>query len=423
MRPEPEQILIVEDSRTYAELLRRRISQQLEFGVLVATTLAQARELVAAHRERIFAAVLDLNLPDAQHGEIVDLIVGEKICAIVLTSTLDEPVRQQVIDKNIADYVVKQSLHDIDYILQLLQRIARNREVEVMVVDDSPTYRHVLRHHLQPYKYRVLEAGNGREALALLAEHPEIRLVLTDTKMPEMDGFELTTELRKTHSKEQLAIIGLSAESGGRLSARFLKRGANDFLVKPFSKEEFFCRVNQNIELIDLVREISERTSRDYLTGLYNRHYFFELGDKYFENARRHQLGLSVAVVDIDHFKSVNERFGHAAGDRVIRRVAGLLAENLRRTDVIARFGSEEFAVLAVNAGDHDLETFERLRRAVEEMTLQHAGQPIKVSVSIGLTRVLGDDLMGMVQQAEALMRQAKQQGRNRLVHDDGPAA
>jgi diguanylate cyclase (GGDEF)-like protein len=416
-----QSVLIVEDSRTYAELLRRRIGRHLAFDVLVAPSLAATRTLLDRHGDAIFAAVLDLNLPDAPNGEVIDLVLERGISAVVLTSNRDEKTRKATLERNVLDYVVKESLNDLDYIVQLLRRVELNQRTEILLVDDSPTARYQLRQHLEPYKYRVHEAGSGEEALACIEAHPDIRLVITDNQMPGMDGFELVTELRRHISKERLAIIGISAESGGALSARFLKRGANDFLVKPFSQEEFTCRVGQNVELVDLVREISSRADRDYLTGAYNRHYLLEIGDKYFENARRDQLELVVAVIDVDYLRGVNDAYGHDAGDEVLRRIAASLTGHLRRTDVIARYDAEQFCVIAVNTAATSLETFERLRQEIAGLEIRHAGHTIQVTVSIGLARQLGNSLEDTLRHADALVQKAKRDGRDRVVTDEAP--
>ena len=278
MKTEDFYLLIVEDSRTYRELLSRQLAKRLKFGILAAANFAEAQQLIAEHKDRIFLAILDLNLPDAPNGEIVGEVLSHGISSVVVTATFDENVRQQIISKNVVDYVIKEGMQDLIYISRLIDRTWRNQEICVMVVDDSPTYRHVLKNFLLPHKYKIIEADGGEAALRELSANPDVRLIITDNQMPGMDGFELVSEVRKSFSKEDVSIIGLSASNDGSLSARFLKRGANDFLGKPFSKEEFFCRVNQNIEMIEMIHEVKESANRDYLTNLYNRRYFFGLG-------------------------------------------------------------------------------------------------------------------------------------------------
>ena len=216
MVDEKQCILIVEDSRTYAELLHRQINRQLDFEVLRAADLATARQLIEAHKERIFVAILDLNLPDAPDGEVVDLVLENGISAIVLTATFDNAVREKVVSKSIIDYVVKENVHDLDYVVKLIRRAVRNQQTKILIVDDSGTYRYVLKNQLLPYKFQILEAENGRAALEVLQQNEDIQLVITDNQMPVMDGFELITEIRKSHPREQLSVIGLSASVAGR---------------------------------------------------------------------------------------------------------------------------------------------------------------------------------------------------------------
>jgi PleD family two-component response regulator len=122
----------------------------------------------------------------------------------------------------------------------------------------------------------VLEAENGEEALNIIDEHKDIRLVITDFNMPKMDGFELTKKLRQLYTKQDMAIIGMSTYGNNLLSARFLKIGGSDFLNKPFLEEEFFCRINQNMDLLEYIKNLRFVATRDFLTGLYNRRHFFE---------------------------------------------------------------------------------------------------------------------------------------------------
>ena len=411
-------ILIVEDSRTYAELLHRQIDRQLDFEVLRAADLATARQLIETHKDRIFLAILDLNLPDAPDGEVVDMVLENGISAIVLTATFDNAVREKVVSKSIIDYVVKENVHDLEYVVKLIRRAVRNQQTKILIVDDSGTYRYVLKSQLLPYKFQILEAENGRAALEILKQNEDIQLVITDNQMPVMDGFELITEIRKSHPREQLSVIGLSASSGGALTAGFLKRGANDFLSKPYSKEELYCRVSQNVEITDLIREIKETSNRDYLTGLFNRRYFYDIGDRYFASARRNHLQLVVAMIDIDFFKSVNDSFGHEAGDLVISAIARTIKDDLRQTDVVARMGGEEFCVLAVNAGPSYEKVFERIRAKVQEVLIPYENKEISVTVSCGVTGQLAETLSDTVRKADELLYMAKQQGRNRILTD-----
>ena len=411
-----EIILIVEDSPTYAATLKRKIAQRLPFQVIVAGTLAEAREVVAAHRAAIFMAVLDLELPDAPGGEVVDYALKQDLSALVLSGSFDDATRERMLARNIVDYVTKDGRQDVDYVVHQIRRLRANRDTKVLVVDDSRTARHVMKSYLAAQRFQVLEADDGTSALKMLEAHPDVRLVVTDNQMPNMDGYELIAHIRDKYPRHQMGIIGVSAQGGSIMSSMFLKGGANDFLTKPFSKEEFVCRINQNVDLLELIQEIKETSNRDYLSNLYNRRYFFEVGQRYLENALRNNLTLTIAMLDIDHFKVVNDTYGHEAGDVVIKRVAALLDEAVRKTDILARLGGEEFCVLAVNMKQADaVQVFGRIRARIEAEEIDYEGNLLQVTISIGVTTNLSNSLADIVQQADEMLYRAKGGGRNRV--------
>ena len=414
-----KRILVVEDSITHAYMLKRKITQHLPVTVTVAGTFAEAKKIVENDTGDIFLAVLDLNLPDASGDKVVDYILSKKITTIVLTGIFSEELRERMISRNVVDYIVKESVNDIDYIVNLINRIQLNQTIKLLVVDDSATARETIKQHLISHKFQVLIASNGEEAIKVMEKNPDVKLVITDFDMPKMDGFELVSEIRKSNSKEDVVIIGLSGHGSSAMSAKFLKKGANDFLYKPFSKEELFWRINQNIELMELFRKLKESSNRDYLTKLYNRRYFFETGAKTHENALRGNLKLSIAMIDLDHFKNINDTLGHDAGDEALKCAARLLEENLRKADMVARFGGEEFCAMAVGLDASDsAQLFERVRQAMEEKEIDYEGKTFHVTASIGVTTQLEQSLESMISTADAMLYKAKKGGRNRVVID-----
>jgi len=292
--------------------------------VHVAHSLAEARTLLAAGSGYL-AALCDLNLPDAEHGEVIDLVVRAGIPAIALTAVFGDELRESILKKGVVDYVLKDSINAYGYVCDLIGRLSRNRAIEVLVVDDSLSIRALLKQSLEMYGLRVHIARDGEEGLAVLHAHPGIRVMLVDYYMPGMDGFQLTIEARKTHGKDRLAIIGLSGSDDPMFSARFLKNGANDFIHKPFHYEEAICRVNQNLDVLELIEVAQNAANRDFLTGLYNRRYFFHEGRDRFEAARAAGQPVATAMLDIDHFKQVNDQHGHDCGDLALKAVAQLL--------------------------------------------------------------------------------------------------
>lgn len=411
--------LLIDDSQAISRLLRARCEELAGVESETAGSLAETRALLAERPERFFVAVVDLNLPDAPNGEAVDLVQSYGIPAIVLTADYDEATRERMLSRDVVDYLLKNSLHEIDQVAMLIRRLDRNRQVRVLVVDDSRAFRAYLVKLLSLHRLQVLEAANGREALEVVRANPGIALVITDYQMPEMDGLALVSALRQQYPRSELAIIGFSEQGSAALSARLLKNGANDFIHKPFLVEEFYCRVTQNIEQIELIRTIREVSVRDYLTGLYNRRHLFEAGEILYAAAKRRQISLAAVILDIDHFKRINDTYGHLAGDRAIREVARVLSCGVRQSDLLGRYGGEEFCILLTGVEIDDLEVvLERLRATVAATPIEHQGAEIRVTISLGATLDLADSLQSMIDRADNCLYRAKQSGRNRFVID-----
>ena len=414
------QILVVEDSKLFGSLVKKKIESELDFKVRWVRSYSEAVRLINETDADFFAALLDLNLPDAPGGEIVDYVLSRGIPTIVFTGVLKADVRDVIWSKKVVDYVVKESSQSIEYVVSLIRRIHMNGSVKVLVVDDSQTFRRYLCDLLRVHKYTVLEAPNGAQALKVLEKNRDISLVITDYTMPNMDGFELTEQIRSKRAKSDLAVIGISAQGDNIMSARFIKNGANDFINKPFLIEEFYCRVTQNVEMIEQVRAIESASNIDYLTELYNRRYFFESGRNLFASAKRGHVSIVMAMIDIDFFKVVNDTYSHDAGDTVLKQIAAILGGRMRQSDIVARYGGEEFSIIATNMEpDNAANIFDGLRKTIEETEIQWNGNSIQVTVSMGVCTKLKDSPEEMARSAESMLYQAKQNGRNKVVISD----
>ena len=413
-----KRVLVVEDSKMLATLISRKIHSELKFEKDIAASFKEAVELIRQHRDEYFVAVLDLHLPDAPYGEIVDYVLSEKIPVIVFTSQFSDEIREKMWSKNVVDYVVKEGGPQvIDYLIYGIDRFYKNRFNKIMVVDDSSTSRVAMKTLLEAQKFIVIEADNGEKALELLFQNPDTKIVITDYNMPGMDGFELVTHIRERFPKDKVAIIGMSAYGTSLLSAKFLKRGASDFLTKPYLEEELYCRINQNLEMLEQMDTIEKTANIDFLTGIYNRRYFFVAGQKLFENARRGNIHLTAAMIDIDRLKSINDTHGYEAGDLVVKEIALLLNRNFRAADIVSRFGGEEFAILASNMDKEcTVDVFERIRDLIEKKKMKWGKKTLSVTVSIGVTTEDADSLEEMVKKTDILRSRAKENGRNCVI-------
>ena len=413
-------ILLVEDSRVVSNAIRRRLEGVLDCAIHTTQTLAETKAFLEANDDPICLGLLDLTLPDALDGEVVEFVTEQGIPSVVVTGTFTPEIRKRVMGMNVIDYVVKDSPSSLTYLVSLVRRIVRNRQTKVLVVDDSKTSRKYLASLLHTYQFRVMTADSGHEALEIVAATPEIRLVVTDYNMPGMDGFELIRELRKTHDKERMAIIGLSGQAENELSVKFIKIGANDFLSKPFMEEEFFCRVSQNMDNLDQLEELRDAATKDFLTRLYNRRYFFDTAEPMFKSARHTGRPLSVAMFDVDHFKSVNDTYGHDAGDEVLKALADILREEVRDEDMPARFGGEEFCVLVDAMEPKALqEYFDGIRKRIEATPIDTGEHTLNITASVGVCPTLRDSLDDMLAAADAMLYEAKEGGRNQVVLAD----
>jgi len=238
-----ERILFIEDSKSLSKILTKKMENELEFEVSQAFTFAEAQEIIEKDND-FFVALCDLNLPDAPDGEVVDLVLSKNIPALVLSGSNDCELQKQFLQKNIIDYVNKGNIKDIEYIFSTIERLSKNRDIKVMVVDDSIVARNELKRVLEQQMFKVLVAAHGEEALHYLSDNCDIKLIVTDYNMPVIDGLELVKKIREEYSKNEIIIVTMSASTEPRIASRFLKMGSNEFLRKPYEKEELVLRIN-----------------------------------------------------------------------------------------------------------------------------------------------------------------------------------
>ena len=420
-------ILIVEDTKFFANILSTSINKKLGLPVIVAKSMVEAKSKIAKHGREIDLALLDLNLPDAPNGEIVDFVHGQNIPSIVFTAMFDDETRETILKKDLIDYVLKDNPSSVDYITSLVARILKNRTLTALVVDDSSTSRAIYKNLLGNYQLKVLEASDGKEALEIIKDSKmdngnAISLIITDYDMPNMDGCEFIREVRKEYPKDKMVIIGVSASSSGNLSAKFIKTGANDFLTKPFLPEELLCRVSQNQDMNEQLHKLEMLASYDFLTGLSNRRHFFELATPLFASAKRNNTDLAVAMFDVDFFKKVNDTYGHDTGDIVLKAMGETLSTVIRDTDIVARMGGEEFCLIAPGISKESLPDFlNKIRVIVSELSFNFKDTEFNITASIGAINYAGESLEEMISISDEMLYQSKENGRNRVTISDKP--
>ncbi|MBI9110693.1 diguanylate cyclase [Maridesulfovibrio ferrireducens] len=410
-----EKVLIVDASKVTALFIKRTL-EHASFECDTAHSLEQAAELIS--QNEYFVGLSSLIYEGHEAGDGIDLLTANGIPAIVVTASLDDNQLKDILKKNIVDYVLKRPEHS-EYIVRIVKRVFNNRKTKVMVVEDSITVRHWISAVLIRQGLTVLEAANGEEACKIFADNPDIKLVLTDYTMPGMDGRELTAKLRLRRHMDELSIIVLSSDENSRTAPLFLKTGANDFIHKSASVEEILCRVNSNLEMLELLEESRDRANKDFLTGMWNRRYFFEHAEPLFVEAEDNDKLLSIVMLDIDHFKNVNDTYGHDVGDLVLKEFSSKIVEYFGSRGLASRFGGEEFAVLLEGVDSAALESYvDGFREMIEAFSMYCRHEKLKFTVSIGVTSNVKLGLDGMINRADILLYEAKTSGRNKVVCD-----
>ncbi|MGQ8366244.1 GGDEF domain-containing response regulator [Glaciecola sp. 1036] len=408
-------ILLIEHNAVSLRIIKRVIGKA-NLDVVVASTLTEAKVIFdQSTPESFLCAVVDYTLPDAPHGEAIDFAISSFVPVIVLTDQPDSDVRARILSKAVVDYIPKQNHQVFEYLSRLLTRLEKNRHVGVLVMAKTPSKRNPVCELLNRHNFVTYQANNLEQAKVLLLKHPSIKQLIVDNKLRDQSGIELVANLRKEYSKEELSIIGTSEQDDPALLARFIKSGANDYLRIPYCHEEFFCRVLQNIEYIEQIDIIRKTANTDYLTGLPNRRHFFS---EVKTILRREPENVSLALLDLDHFKAINDTYGHEQGDIVLKDVAKLMKKHFK-SHPISRFGGEEFCVFfdginQVNA----LKKLEDFRLAVQEKMFKSGKRKVKCTVSIGLTSKGHQKIEQMLSFADENLYKAKSNGRNRIVSD-----
>jgi two-component system cell cycle response regulator len=297
----------------------------------------------------------------------------------------------------------------------------------IVVVDDDAAIRRLVRFYLRRAGYEVVECTTGAEAREYLAR-PEAAwdLAVLDRRLPDLDGVVLAHELKSKRDLRTRYVIMLTGEDDQDAKVEGLELGADDYITKPFQHAELLARIRAGKRIVDLQKELVEANKRlellsitDGLTRLYNHRYFQDELARAFDESMRYQRPLSLAIIDIDFFKKVNDTYGHAVGDEMLKAVSKLYRDSVRSTDLVARYGGEEFAVMMPETDLEDAITFaEKIRAMIESTTMETQAGPLNATVSIGVASVpftRTKTAKDLVVQADKALYRAKRAGRNQV--------
>ena len=301
----------------------------------------------------------------------------------------------------------------------------RCQEFRILVVDDSPIYRKLVDQSLSKDQYPLLFAKNGREALDVFAEHHP-SLVITDWTMPDISGPELCQRIRRDFQKHYAYLILLTSNANKEQVIEGLAAGADDYLTKPFHSGELVARVGVGRRMIELHRQIEAKNRQleelaltDPLTGLPNRRAIDIWANRQFSAAARHDFPIWVVMADLDHFKRINDTFGHDAGDEVLKGFSQELKANTRQSNICGRLGGEEFLLILTHVDRKQAEIpIERVRQHFQMQEFSFEGKIAKVTASFGVAGFRGSapsEFSSLLSRADSALYAAKSKGRNRV--------
>jgi two-component system cell cycle response regulator len=300
----------------------------------------------------------------------------------------------------------------------------------VLIAEDDPIFRHILEYWFQKWNYRVTSLENGLDAWSVLQQKDAPQMAILDWMMPGLDGIELCRRIRSHEAGPYKYVLLLTAKGSKEDVVAGLDAGADDYLIKPFDVNELRARVRSGKRILELQsallrvqKELQFESAHDQLTGLWNRGAIMGLLHRETQRSLRIGEPLGVIMADLDHFKHINDSYGHPVGDVVLREVGRRILASVRNYDYVGRYGGEEFLIVLAECSASDLAvTAERMRVCVSRKPVETDCGPVPVTLSIGL--VTGQAVGSAAVKGEELLRAAdtalycaKSNGRNRVEH------
>ena len=404
----------------FSTAIKYRLEKELGLEVTHCPSMVTLRGELQEDGHDFVLAVLDLNLPDAPNSEALDFVISKGIAPLVFTGSFSDATRETILAKNVLDYVVKDSPAAIQQLVTAVDRVLTSGKTRVLMVDSDPSSleRHV--GLMQKQRFQVEVATSGAEALDVLDATSDIDMVICDLDLADMDGFMLLDEIHKRHGDEHVRVVGLSSATDRIVAARFLRAGGDEYIQKPFLVEEFNSRIFHVAAIQKRVQALHRIAARDYLTDIYNRRYFFEAGPRLVDQSIRRNIPMSIAILDIDHFKRLNDTYGHEVGDVVLKVVSRRLKTKIAGRHLLARLGGVEFGIIFQGLElDAAVDYCDDLREDLSASPIDADGEPLTITVSVGLAAIAGKETFdNYLNAADQFLYMAKHAGRNRTFSE-----
>ncbi|MEW6445197.1 MAG: diguanylate cyclase [Pseudomonadota bacterium] len=419
--------LIVDPGETSRAMLKRMV-EDAGFEALLAGSASEA--LILARSEKPQVGLLGNRLPDMSGLALASQLrplMARGAPLLLITSENHHDFIEQAFSAGLTDVFQRERMPQLRSYLKAFLDQKQRQELHgarILLVEDSRVFVHMVTELLGQCGMRVDSVSSVKEARELF-ERENYQMVITDLVLEGGEsGLSLVRYLRQSEQDYvKLPILVMTGFDDPTRKAELFRAGVNDYVSKPLNVDEFMARTRNLLIARHLFERAEAQEQRmrqlattDALTGLSNRYVYLDAGAHYLARAEREGQALSLLVADIDHFKAINDRYGHARGDDALRAVGGLLAQRSRRGDVVARYGGEEFVVLLPNCGVEDaLGKAEDLRRAAEALDIDG----LRLTLSVGVACFdpsHPESLDSLFGRADGALYEAKRQGRNRVV-------
>jgi two-component system cell cycle response regulator len=419
-----ETILCVDDSRSIRKILKDEFTGA-GYNVLLAENGKEGVTLAQKHKPDLIT--MDVEMPEMIGYEACRVLRRTEITMhipIIMMTSHDSPLeREKGFEAGAIEYFIKpfKKGYLSSYVSSLFDKLKQTKTHNILLVEDSVNVSHIIKYSLGLKGLNVITAKNADIALKVLQD-TKIHLILCDINMPGMDGFELCRKIKTDSNGMHIPILILTARDSKDDILYGFESGAEDYMVKPFNEDELYARICVHLRILSLLEEL-EKKNRDLeklsitdgLTGLYNRRYINERLEMEIKSADRYNYNFCCLMCDLDHFKEINDNHGHQFGDFVLRNFSNILRKNCRETDLIGRYGGEEFIILARNTDQEQaMKLAEKVRTKIEEYDFNDGNISTKITVSIGLSSTKGDvNEVALVKNADSALYHAKEKGRN----------
>lgn len=417
-------ILHIDSSDFFRKVLGQILSER-GFANIGAKGVKEAKEILLS--KKIDFIITSLTLEKESGEEFVNWLTQTEFKTIpvfVLTGNENIEEKQRMFELGVADYMTKSTSHE-EIIGHLMKYVKREDEIEVLkelkifVLDDSTTVIDFIKKIFEHYGMRnttyCMEQGE-------IFEKETFDCYIIDLVLKEKSGKHVISEIRKRN--KEAVIIAISSIDNKKTITNILQEGADDYIIKPFSPEIFMARLKTNVRSYILLKELEQKNEMlalmvitDGLTSLYNHKYMFERLENELLEAKRYKKELSLLMIDVDHFKRINDTYGHQSGDNVLAELAHMLKITFREIDIVGRYGGEEFMIILPETGNKEaVISAERVRSFVEKAVWDL--DRTKVTISVGVATLKEEKTAEeFVEKADDMLYGAKNKGRNRVEY------